>query len=196
MPAGPSPRDPRAAATRARIASCALDLFQDRGYDAVTTEDIARAAGINPRTYFRHFPTKASVVFFTSEDAMDDLVRSLHRCDPRVSLIDALIEAILAQGASQIPQPDDVARFELVRSTPSLLEEMRNRHARYEAHLAEWIARRVGRDTADVDVRVVAACLIAIRRVVMEDAIRTGADLAEAERLLRRALGMLHPPFD
>ncbi len=48
--------------TRERLAAAALDLFEVRGYDATTVEDIARAAGVSHMTFFRYFPTKESVL--------------------------------------------------------------------------------------------------------------------------------------
>ncbi|MDR1265970.1 MAG: TetR/AcrR family transcriptional regulator [Propionibacteriaceae bacterium] len=49
--------------TRREIAGAALGLFDTQGYKATTMEDVARAAGVSPRTVYRHFPTKAELVF-------------------------------------------------------------------------------------------------------------------------------------
>jgi AcrR family transcriptional regulator len=51
-------RDRQRAQIRADIRRAAFRLFVERGYDAVTTEEIAAAAGVSPRTFFRHVPTK------------------------------------------------------------------------------------------------------------------------------------------
>jgi len=47
-------RDRQRAQIRADIRRAAFRLFVERGYDAVTTEEIAAAAGVSARTFFRH----------------------------------------------------------------------------------------------------------------------------------------------
>jgi AcrR family transcriptional regulator len=53
-------RDTRGVARR--LAVSAVDLFSDRGFEAVTVEEIATSAGVTKRTFFRYFPTKETVV--------------------------------------------------------------------------------------------------------------------------------------
>ncbi|WP_286344920.1 TetR/AcrR family transcriptional regulator [Frondihabitans sucicola] len=48
---------------RERLEKAALELFTERGFDAVTTAEIAARAGVTERTYFRHFPDKREVLF-------------------------------------------------------------------------------------------------------------------------------------
>ncbi|MEM9035912.1 MAG: helix-turn-helix domain-containing protein [Actinomycetota bacterium] len=194
MSSEPTPSGGRAAATRRRVAATALELFRAHGYDAVTTEDIARVAGINPRTFFRHFPTKADAVFFASEQSRTDLLRALYAHDPQAAIDEALIAVIVAQAHDQVPSADDIARYHLVHSTPSLIAEMRNRQLGFEDDLARWIAQRSDRPVGDFDVRVVAAALVAARRVVMEEGVR--GEIGDIELLLRRALRIIDLPFN
>lgn len=49
--------------TRSRIRSAAVELFRDRGFDNVTTEQIAARVGVTQRTLFRHFRTKDAILF-------------------------------------------------------------------------------------------------------------------------------------
>jgi AcrR family transcriptional regulator len=59
----PTPREVSAARTREALIDAALVLFARDGFDATTTDQIAQRAGVSPRTFFRYFPTKESVVF-------------------------------------------------------------------------------------------------------------------------------------
>jgi AcrR family transcriptional regulator len=47
---------------RERIYETALDLFQTKGYDVTTMQQIASAAGIGKGTFFNHFPSKDCVL--------------------------------------------------------------------------------------------------------------------------------------
>ncbi|WP_345373402.1 TetR/AcrR family transcriptional regulator [Frondihabitans cladoniiphilus] len=48
---------------RERLTKAALELFAERGFDDVTTAEIAARAEVTERTYFRHFPDKREVLF-------------------------------------------------------------------------------------------------------------------------------------
>ncbi len=61
-PGGPSLTERRKAETRMEIARAAARLFVGQGLRATRAEDIARAAGIAPRTFYRYFATKEEAV--------------------------------------------------------------------------------------------------------------------------------------
>ena len=55
-------RERRRLATEAEVSAAALELFEDQGIAATTIGDIARAAGISDRTFFRYFSSKEETV--------------------------------------------------------------------------------------------------------------------------------------
>jgi AcrR family transcriptional regulator len=63
-------RERRRIRTMREIQTEALRLFGARGYDNTTIEQIAAAADISPRTFFRYFPTKEDVVLWDEYDAV------------------------------------------------------------------------------------------------------------------------------
>ena len=52
------------------IQESALDLFDARGFDAVTIEEIAAAADVSPSTVYRYFGTKEGVIVSDEFDAL------------------------------------------------------------------------------------------------------------------------------
>jgi AcrR family transcriptional regulator len=54
--------------TRERLQGTALRLFADQGYDQTTVAEIAAAAEVTERTFFRHFADKREVLFAGQDD--------------------------------------------------------------------------------------------------------------------------------
>ena len=62
MPGG-TLRERQRVETRDVILDTALDLIEAKGFEHTTVEDIAAAAGISSRTFFRYFESKNSLLF-------------------------------------------------------------------------------------------------------------------------------------
>ncbi|MET0952611.1 MAG: TetR family transcriptional regulator [Aeromicrobium sp.] len=55
---------------RERLVESAFALFDARGFDDTTVDDIARAAGVGRTTFFRHFGSKEAVIFPEHDDLL------------------------------------------------------------------------------------------------------------------------------
>ena len=67
----PTARQRAAAARREQILGTALKLFAERGFDATSTRQIAKEAGIAEGLIFHYFPTKASLLAAILEDRLE-----------------------------------------------------------------------------------------------------------------------------
>ena len=59
--------------THARILAAAHDLFEQKGFEAATVDEICAQANVSPKTFFNYFPTKQTVVREIAKAFLDDL---------------------------------------------------------------------------------------------------------------------------
>src|SRR4051812_3858642 len=85
-----------AVTTREELELIALQLFADRGFDSTTVDDVADAAGIGRRTFFRYFASKNDVVWGDFEAALTLFRNRLAQIPADVPLLDGLREAVKA----------------------------------------------------------------------------------------------------
>ena len=92
----PNRRERRTQQTRRAIVAAARDLFESAGYAQTTVEQIAARADVAPRTFFRYFPTKESLLFSEFDEVRRDMLDSLEQRPsdehPLQSLSIALVE--------------------------------------------------------------------------------------------------------
>ncbi|CDO31311.1 MULTISPECIES: TetR family transcriptional regulator [Mycobacteriaceae] len=138
-----SPRVEHADRVRNALLEAALDLFSANGYDETTTDQIAESAGVSPRTFFRYFPTKESVLFFGEYDFID-AVSGVYLAQPEeVSDFEAMANsfALLAPSLKRIRKR--IAQYhEAVASSLVLLGRERRNHEANAETVAKVIADR------------------------------------------------------
>jgi AcrR family transcriptional regulator len=92
----------------------ALDLFDERGFDAVTIEQIAAAAEVSPSSVYRYFGTKEGLIVADEFDSMSQeaIGEILDVNDPVGSLIQIVLryEAAPEQPAQDTPRSPDSTR--------------------------------------------------------------------------------------
>ena len=90
-------RDRQRAQVRADIRRVAYRLFLERGYDAVTTEEIATAAGVSPSTFFRHVPAKDELLLAPVRRGGAEVVQTLAERPAREPADVALVNAMISR---------------------------------------------------------------------------------------------------
>src|SRR3954464_15916262 len=90
---------PRSGAeARRRLQQAALELYRERGFDRTTTAEIAARAGVNERTFFRHFPDKGEVLFDGEAELRAALTRAVAEAPGDLGPLDTLLHAFRQAG--------------------------------------------------------------------------------------------------
>ena len=80
--------------TRSALERAAAQLFAEQGFGATTVRDIAAAAGVGERTFFRYFPSKEDLVLQEVRDLLPGLMRAVRERPAEEPLLTALCEAM------------------------------------------------------------------------------------------------------
>jgi AcrR family transcriptional regulator len=108
--------------TQEAIIDAALGLFEAKGYDAVSVDEIAAAAEVAPRTFYRYFPAKEDVIF-GGADAEEATRQALAERLPGETDVDFVARAMLA-GLTANDSIRASRGYRLVRSVPALQARM------------------------------------------------------------------------
>lgn len=153
-------RERKKAKTRAAIQRHALRLFRQQGYEATTVEQIAEAAEVSPSTFFRYFPTKEEVVLY---DDLDPLLFAAFQAQPADLTPMQAMRAAMREVFNRLPAEETGQQWERARlmlAVPELRRRMLDQFADLIELCAGLLARRAGRRTDDLDVRIFAGALI------------------------------------
>jgi len=126
--------------TRATIRSAAMELFEAQGFDKTTVDEIAQRSGVSPRTVFRYFPSKRSVLL-DFERALDDAFRDAIRASPPSDLTLDAVEHVLLSWAELLQKEREsvLQRRRIIDASAELstymLESLQGHSEQIEAEL-------------------------------------------------------------
>ncbi|GGN87018.1 hypothetical protein GCM10011610_42990 [Nocardia rhizosphaerihabitans] len=131
-----------AAQFRLTVVDQALRLFAERGYEATTVDEIAVAAGISRRTFFRQFRSKEDVIFADHEFQLALAEDFLARADG--DPWDAVCESVIGV-FERFTQWRDIAarRYQVVRRVPALREREIVTVFRYERLFTDFLREQL-----------------------------------------------------
>ena len=144
-PVGP-PRRPgrQPASSRTEIEHAAFRLFDERGFEQTTVDDIAGAAGIARRTFFSYFASKNDVPWGSFDRELDYLRAVLDQTPDSVPVMEAIRRAVLAfNTVDPAEQPWHRKRLALILSTPALQAHSTLRDAQWRQVVCEFVAGRL-----------------------------------------------------
>jgi TetR/AcrR family transcriptional regulator, regulator of mycofactocin system len=144
----PTRRERKKLETRQALEQAALRLFAERGYEQTTVEEIAEAADVAVRTFFRYFSSKQDVLF---GDVVKDRVSRLRtelavrpRQESPIKSITTVMDLLDVAGEDEEEQI--LARFDLLRQQPSLRTRYLDLINAMRLVVVEFVADRTGAD--------------------------------------------------
>ncbi|WP_196440889.1 TetR family transcriptional regulator [Planomonospora sp. ID67723] len=202
----PGLRERKKQRTRLALIDAALDLFAVQGYEATTVDQIAAAADVSPRTFFRYFATKDDVALSLPVDGQEVLLRELAARPAEEPPFVALSNAMRAV-VTELQEGDlaETRRFlkarELVESTPALFAGSVRRMMENEQRLIAEVARREGTSPDDLLPHFAVSLFTAVARVGFESCHPQSAQDLPAfgerlEQILALAERSLRPGWD
>lgn len=176
--------------TRQAIADTAIQLFLERGFDAVTIAEVAQAAEVDAKTIYNYFPSKPDLVYHRLENFETGLLDAVRNRKPEESILAAFARfALSGQGVLGDEWASERLRAiaRMITASETLLAYEQQIFARYTASLAALIAEETGTRAGDVEPSVVAHSLIGLHRALV-DYVRRGTLAGRPNTTLARDL--------
>jgi AcrR family transcriptional regulator len=183
--------------TRAKIAEVASGLFVERGFDAVTVADVAKAAGVSSVTVFKHFPRKEDLFLDRQADAVDLLLTAVRDRGPDDDVLTLLRDLTLELADARHPlsglAEGSVPFFQTVAASPALTSRSREIAAGLQQALAEELERP---PVFSGDAALLAAFFIAGYTTILVDTARRRLAGETADKVAEAHRARLHNLYD
>jgi AcrR family transcriptional regulator len=182
MPVATGLRERKKIKTQEALMETALNLFEQQGFEHTTIEEITASCEMSPRTFFRYFPNKESVLLGDAQSRSAELIAALAEQPPEVAPLEAIRSAMLILVATlQHDRVRLVRRSRVIAATPSL-------RVHKIAHKEEWrdaiLELLVQRETASDQpassrllLHLVAATSLGALEAAVETWLEEGGDL-------------------
>jgi len=175
----------------AALRTATVELVEQRGFAAVTVDDVAAAAGVSRRTFFNHFATKAAALFDPAEDDAERLRGLLAGAGAGTAVWPALRDALVAFTAGETSTL--AVRRRLVAEDPELDVYLRTAHRYVGLAVEEWSRARLPDDPFEAALVAETAAAVLLTAFL---AWQPGTDPAAFPRLVARGFDRVGAGFD
>ncbi|WP_326548971.1 mycofactocin system transcriptional regulator [Mycolicibacterium sp. ND9-15] len=147
----------RRSTTWDHISNVAIDLFAARGFEDVSVEDVAAAAGIARRTLFRYYPSKNALPWGDFDAHLAHMRDLLADVDPEVPIGAALRTALLAFNTFDAAETArHRRRMRVILETAALQAYSMTMYAGWRGVVAAFVAKRLKAKASDLVPQTVA----------------------------------------
>ncbi|HWG60235.1 MAG TPA: mycofactocin system transcriptional regulator [Streptosporangiaceae bacterium] len=181
--------------SRAELEHVAFDLFDAHGFEGTTVDDIASAAGIGRRTFFRYFPSKNDVPWGDFEEELHRMRRHLDSYPTATPMMDAIRLAIVDfNKIAPEDEPWHRRRMRLILKVPALQAHSTLRYAAWRQVIADYVASRSGQPSDALRPQAISYAMLGVAIAAYEQWL--GSDKADLGVLLDTALRDLAGAFE
>jgi TetR/AcrR family transcriptional regulator, regulator of mycofactocin system len=153
----------RRSTTWDHLSNVAIDLFAAHGFDEVSVDDVAQAAGISRRTLFRYYPSKNALPWGDFDAHLERMRDQLAELDPGVPIGDALRTALLAFNTfDETETARHRRRMRVILQTAELQAYSMTMYAGWRDVVAAFVARRLGVKPGDLVPQTVAWTMLGV----------------------------------
>ena len=153
----------RRSTTWDHISNVAIELFAARGFDEVSVDDVAEAAGIARRTLFRYYASKNALPWGDFDAHLDHMRELLNDLDPDVPIGQALRTALLAFNSFDAQETArHRQRMRVILETAALQAYSMTMYAGWRAVVATFVARRLRTKVEDIVPQTVAWTMLGV----------------------------------
>lgn len=153
----------RRSTTQDHISAVALELFATRGFDEVSVDDVAHAAGIARRSLFRYYPSKSAIPWGDFDAHLDHMRDLLNAVPAGVPVREALRSALLAFNSFDVAETArHRQRMRVILETDALQAHSMTMYAGWRAVIAAFVAHRLGLGADDLVPQTVAWTMLGV----------------------------------
>jgi AcrR family transcriptional regulator len=172
--------------TRAALEQAALRLFAVKGYEHTTVEEIAEAADVAVRTFFRYFSSKRHVLFGdVAHQRVNRMCAALDASPSEEAPLEAVRAVLEALDLDQDEQGQLNLRLRLLEQQPSLVGTYLMLNHELRQALVHFVAERTGLPVSDPYPLLVAGAAVTSWDVALQAWLAGNTERSMAE--LRRA---------
>jgi AcrR family transcriptional regulator len=176
------------------IWNAAMDLFAEKGFDAATVDDIAAAAGVSQRTFFRYFASKGDLMgqgTLTYGEKLGAAIKAAPKPAPAFEVLRRAVLEVAAMVAS-FPRTRDL--IAIVSKSPSAREAQLSQMDQVAQSVAQAYSSRVKKGREN---ELTSRLLAGLTLTILDETVRlwsaNGAKDATvvAEQVMKRLCGIV-----
>lgn len=190
-------RERKKSRTHDAIVEAAVELFERKGFEATTVEEIATAADISPRTFFRYFDSKVDVVMPGRKEGEPAFEEELTARLDELGPIEAIHQMFRDEVTQMLEERPIAARqLRVVMSTPTLRAQAFDHFQEHQEQIRKLVAVRLGTDEDGIRAHLTAAGVGTTMWTVVDRWVAEGAPADRLLPLLDEGFTLLATGFD